>query len=46
MSKIVAAALALYSYFLIQTSLPNLPSRIPVHFNVAGQPDGWGNPST
>lgn len=46
MSKIVAAALALYSFFLIQTSLPNLPSRIPVHFNLAGQPDGWGSPNT
>lgn len=45
MSKIVAAALALYSFFLIQTSLPNLPSRIPVHFNVTGQPDGWGSPN-
>ena len=46
MSKIVAAALVLYSYFLIQTSLPNLPSRIPVHFNLAGQPNGWGSPNT
>ncbi len=46
MSKIVAAALVLYSYFLIQTSLPYLPSRIPVHFNLAGQPDGWGSPNT
>lgn len=44
MSKIVAAALALYSFSLIQTSLPNLPSCIPVHFNIAGQPDGWGRP--
>lgn len=46
MPKIVAAALAIYSYFLIQTSLPNLPSRIPTHFNFAGQPDGWGSPHT
>ena len=46
MPKIVAAALALYSFFLIQTSLPDLPSRIPVHFNLAGQPDGWGSPHT
>lgn len=44
MTKFVAAALALYSAFLIQTSLPNLPSRIPVHFNAAGQPNGWGSP--
>jgi uncharacterized membrane protein len=46
MPKIVTAALALYSAFLIQTSLPNLPSRIPVHFNAAGQPNGWGRPHT
>jgi uncharacterized membrane protein len=46
MTKFVAAALALYSFFMIQTSLPHLPSRIPVHFNLAGQPDGWGSPHT
>ena len=46
MPKIVAAALAIYSAFLIQTSIPNLPSRIPVHFNGAGQPNGWGSPQT
>jgi uncharacterized membrane protein len=23
-----------------------LPQRIPTHFNVGGQPDGWGPPST
>jgi len=46
MPKLVAAALAIYSYFLIQTSLPHLPSRIPTHFNLVGQPDGWGSPHT
>jgi hypothetical protein len=46
MAKIIAAALAFYSAFLIQTSLPSLPSRIPVHFNSAGQPNGWGGPGT
>ena len=46
MAKIIAAALAFYSAFLIQTRLPSLPSRIPVHFNSAGQPDGWGGPGT
>ena len=44
MFKIVAAALALYSYLLIETSLPHLPARIPTHFNLAGQPDKWGSP--
>ena len=46
MTKFVAAVLALYSCILIETSLPHLPSRIPVHFNLAGQPDGWGSPHT
>lgn len=46
MFKIVAAVLAIYSYFLIHTSLPQLPSRIPVHFNLAGKADGWGSPHT
>lgn len=44
MPKLAAAALALYSAFLIDTSLPNLPSRISTHFNMAGEPDGWGSP--
>lgn len=46
MAKIVAAALAVYSVFLIQTNLSRLPERIPVHFNAAGQPNGWGSPHT
>lgn len=46
MAKIVAATLAIYSAFLIQTSLPGLPARIPVHFNSSGQPNGWGSPHT
>jgi uncharacterized membrane protein len=46
MMKAITAALALYSYYLIQSSLPHLPSRIPTHFNFAGQPDGWGRPNT
>jgi uncharacterized membrane protein len=46
MPKIIAAALAIYSSFLIQSSLPHLPARIPIHFNMAGQPTGWGSPRT
>lgn len=46
MLKVVSAVLALYSYILIQTSLPHLPSRIPTHFNFAGRPDKWGSPHT
>jgi uncharacterized membrane protein len=44
MARIVAAVLAAYSFFLIQTSLPHLPARIPTHFNLAGEPNGWGSP--
>lgn len=44
MARIVAAVLAVYSCFLIQTSLPHLPVRIPIHFDMAGQPNGWGSP--
>ena len=44
MPKFVAAALALYSFLLIETSLPGLPPRIPTHFNFAGEPDQWGSP--
>ena len=46
MARIVAAALAAYSFFLIQSSLPHLPARIPTHFDMAGQPNGWGSPHT
>lgn len=46
MFKIVTAGLAIYSFFLIQSNIPDLPSRIPTHFNMAGQPDGWGSPQT
>lgn len=44
MFKIVAAALTLCSLFLIETSMPGLPSRIPTHFSLAGTPNGWGSP--
>ena len=46
MLKAITAALAFYSYYLIRTSLPTLPARIPTHFNFAGQPDGWSSPQT
>lgn len=44
MAKIVAAALSLYSLFLIEATMPGLPTRIPTHFNLAGKPNGWGSP--
>lgn len=26
--------------------IPTLPARIPVHFGLSGEPDGWGGPAT
>lgn len=46
MSTFIVSALVLYSYFLIEASLPHLPSRIPTHFSFAGKPDQWGSPSS
>ena len=46
MQRAITLALALYSYFLIQRSLPQLPERIPTHFNRLGEPDGWGSPDS
>jgi len=46
MLRLVSLAMVLYSYFLVRTSLPELPQRIPTHFNAAGEPNGWGSPDT
>jgi len=49
MHRVLALALALYSYYsyvLIRTNLPRLPTRIPTHFNSAGEPNGWSSPDT
>jgi uncharacterized membrane protein len=46
MLQLISIAMVVYSYFLIQTDLPNLPQRIPTHFNAAGVADGWGSPDT
>ena len=29
-----------YAFYLY----PSLPSRIPIHFNIKGEADGWGSP--
>jgi uncharacterized membrane protein len=44
MQRLITLGLALYSFFLIETSIPRLPARIPTHFNAAGEADGWGSP--
>jgi len=46
MQRFITLGLALYSYFLIETNISNLPARIPTHFNFAGQADGWGSRDT
>jgi uncharacterized membrane protein len=46
MPRLITIGLAVYSFFLIQTSLPSLPARIPTHFNAAGEADGWGSPDS
>jgi len=44
MLQLISLVMLAYSYFLIQTNLPNLPARMPTHFNAAGVADGWGSP--
>lgn len=34
----VSSALLLFYYW------PDLPDSVPIHFNAAGEPDGWGGP--
>ncbi len=40
----VAVALVLYTAFLIHRAMPQLPERVPTHFNFQGQPTGWSSP--
>ena len=46
MLNLIPIVIVVYSYFLIKTSIPNLPRCIPTHFNAAGAPNGWGSPDT
>ena len=46
MQRLIAIALAFYSFFLIATNLHRMPARIPTHFNLTGEADGWGSPDT
>jgi len=46
MLQLLSVLMVLYSYFLIETSIPKLPRLIPTHFNAAGVPNGWGSPQT
>lgn len=44
MLQLISLVLLIYSYFVTRTTIPTLPQRIPVHFNAAGEPNGWGSP--
>jgi uncharacterized membrane protein len=44
MLQLISLVMLIYSYFLIQTSLPKLPHHIPTHYNAAGVANGWGSP--
>jgi uncharacterized membrane protein len=46
MLQLISLVMVIYSYFVIQTNLPKLPRCIPIHFNAAGVPNGWGSPDT
>jgi len=46
MLQLISIVMVIYSFFLIKTSIPNLPRMIPTHFNAAGLSDGWGSPDT
>ncbi len=40
--RLVAIALTLWATVLVLVSWPDLPDRIPIHFNASGAVDGWG----
>lgn len=42
----VAAVASLATIALPALFWTDLPSRVPIHFNVSGQPDGWGGRAT
>src|SRR5690606_38646731 len=39
--EVVAAVLLIYTMIHLGAYYGQLPERIPIHFNAAGQPDGW-----
>ena len=44
MLQLMSLVLLIYSYFITRITIPTLPQRIPVHFNAAGEANGWGSP--
>ena len=45
MGRLIATALAVYSFVAVQTNIASLPARVPTHFDAAGETNGWGSPS-
>ncbi|MBP7809438.1 MAG: DUF1648 domain-containing protein [Bacteroidia bacterium] len=45
-SEVISIAFILSSVCLVCFSLPKLPDVVPIHFNLSGQPDGYGSKYT
>ena len=45
MRRFLTAAVVFYSFVLIKTNIAGLPVRIPTHFKMAGEANGWGSPN-
>lgn len=39
--EFVVIFLIFWSFYLVITAYPDLPDKIPTHFNARGEPDGW-----
>ena len=44
MLQLISLVLLMFSFFIIQTSLPTLPKYVPTHFNAEGVANAWGSP--
>ncbi|MCK4307507.1 DUF1648 domain-containing protein [candidate division WOR-3 bacterium] len=41
--ELVVISLVFWSFCLVITAYPDLPDKIPTHFNARGEPDGWSS---
>lgn len=46
LADLALLAIPLVGLYATWSVLPGLPAQIPVHFDLAGAPDGWGPPAT
>jgi len=44
--ELLALAALAFGIVVVARAWPELPRRIPTHFDIAGQPDGWGGRET